>query len=216
MFSAYWAVKGGAGTSVLAAAHALAAARSHHTVLVDLDGDLGAVLGVDLDGGAAGVSDWLRAGHEVPADGLERLLVPVTHRLWLLPRGAGTLDAERASVLGRILAASPRRVVLDAGTRPGPAGVAVAGHADRSVLVTRACYLALRRVPQAPLVPSEVALVREPSRVLGADEVATAVGAPVRTTLTVDPSVARAVDAGLLAGRVPRGLRRAFRPGGGR
>jgi hypothetical protein len=34
------------------------------------------------------------------------------------------------------------------------------------------------------------------------------VGAPVRVRVPLDPAVARAVDAGLLAGRRPRALRR--------
>lgn len=214
MLTAYWAAKGGAGATVLAAAHALVAAAHRATIVVDLDGDLPATLGVEA-GGRPGVADWLRAGADVPADALDRLLVPVAEDLSLLPRGEGPLDAGRAGVLGRLLAGTPREVVVDAGTRPGCAAQAVVREADRSVLVTRPCYLALRRLSGMELAPTEVALVREGARVLGAGDVTDAVGVPVRTTVPHDPSIARAVDAGLLAARLPRGLARAAAASGG-
>ena len=214
MLTAYWAAKGGAGATVLAAAHALVASAHRATIVVDLDGDLPATLGVEA-GGRPGVADWLRAGADVPADALDRLLVPVAEDLSLLPRGEGPLDAGRAGVLGRLLAGTPREVVVDAGTRPGCAAQAVVREADRSVLVTRPCYLALRRLPGMELAPTEVALVREGARVLGAGDVTDAVGVPVRTTVPHDPSIARAVDAGLLASRLPRGLARAAAASGG-
>lgn len=207
MLTAYWAAKGGAGATVLAAAHALVAARHHRSIAVDLDGDLACALGVGVD--RPGVAEWLRAGTDVPADALDRLLVPVTAELGLLPRGDGPLDEQRAGVLGRLLASTPREVVVDAGTRPGPAAQAIVREADRSVLVTRACYLALRRLSTIALAPTEVALVREAARVLGVDDITAVVGAPVRTTVSVDPAIARAVDAGLLASRLPRALTRA-------
>jgi len=208
VLTAYWAAKGGAGATVLAAAHALVSANHRATVAADLDGDLACALGVDV-AHVPGLADWLRAGPDVPADALDRLLVPVVDDLHLLPRGTGPLEPARAAVLGRLLAASPREVVLDAGTRPGPAGRALVREADRSVLVTRACYLALRRLHSVDLAPTEVALVREAARALGPDDVSAAVGVPVRTTVGVDPGIARAVDAGLLAARLPRTLSRA-------
>jgi len=208
VLTAYWAAKGGAGATVLAAAHALVASTRGATVVVDLDGDLPAALGADATD-RPGVAEWLQAGPDVPADALDRLLVPVADDLLLLPRGTGPLDEGRAAVLARLLADSPREVVVDAGTRPDPAARAVVRQADRSVLVTRACYLAVRRLHAAGLAPTEVALVREPGRALGPTDIAAAVGVPVRTTVGVDPGIARAVDAGLLAARLPRGLARA-------
>lgn len=209
MLTAYWAAKGGAGATVLAAAHGLVASARRATIVVDLDGDLPAALGVEAGPDRPGVADWLRAGADVPADALDRLLVPVAEDLWLLPRGNGALDPGRAAVLGRLLSGTPREVVVDAGTRPDAAAQAVVREADRSVLVTRACYLALRRLHGAALAPTEVALVKEPSRALGAGDVTDVVGVPVRTTVPLDPGVARAVDAGLLASRLPRSLARA-------
>lgn len=208
MLTAYWAAKGGAGATVVAAAHAVAAAAHRPTLAVDLDGDLASALGADVSG-RPGAADWLRAGDDVPADALDRLLVPVAEDLALLPRGTGPLPPARAGVLGHLLARAPREVVVDAGTRPGPAGRALVREADRSVLVTRACYLAIRRLQGLDLAPTEVVLVREPNRALGPDDVALAAGVPVRASIPVDPAIARAVDAGLLTARLPRKLARA-------
>ena len=76
----------------------------------------------------------------------------------------------------------------------------------RSLLVTRSCYVALRRVRLAPVRPSGVVLVTEPGRVLSRDDVAAAAEAPVVAEVPLDPQVARLVDSGLLAGRLPRSL----------
>lgn len=211
MLTAFWAAKGGSGATVVAAATALAAPVGRPVLLVDLDGDLPTVLG--LGPASAGVADWLRAGDHVPADALDRLIVPVTDSASLLPRGEGPLEGERAAVLARMLATGPRHVVVDAGTRPTTAGRAVVRSADRSVLVTRACYVALRRLATIDLAASEVVLIREPSRALTTDDVAEVAGAPVRTVIGLDPAIARAVDSGLLSSRLPRVLARAVATG---
>jgi hypothetical protein len=56
-----------------------------------------------------------------------------------------------------------------------------------------------------------VVLVTEPGRALDRGDVERVVGAPVRAEVAVDPAVARAVDAGLLVSRLPRGLERSLR-----
>src|SRR5438105_1478067 len=89
---------------------------------------------------------------------------------------------------------------------------ALAASATVSLLVIRPCYLALRRALDAPLRPSGVVLVSEEGRSLGRADVEDVLGVPVRAEIRVDPAVARAVDAALLAGRLPRGLERALRP----
>lgn len=210
MLIAYWAAKGGSGATVLAAAHALRLATTTPTLLVDLDGDLPAVLGVPE--ATAGIAEWSVAGDRVPVDALDRIAVSVGPNLQLIGRGDGPLDAGRADVLAALLARSPHTVVVDGGSRPGPVASAVIRRARRSVLVTRACYLAIRRFGGLDLAPSEVALVREPQRALGADDVEAAIGAPVRTRISIDPAIARAVDSGLLASRLPRSLVRALAP----
>ena len=105
-----------------------------------------------------------------------------------------------AQALGTLGAAA----VVDCGTGAPPAGlVAAAGH---SLLVTRPCYLALRRAVATGVQPSGIVLVHEPGRALTARDVERSLGAPVVAELHYDPAVARAVDAGLLAARLPRSL----------
>ncbi len=211
MLITYWAAKGGSGTTVLAAAHALQSAARGPVLLVDLDGDVPAVLGTVAP--SAGIAEWLCAGADVPSDALDRLAVDVAPNLRLLPRGRGRLDPARAEVLAALLAGAPGTVIVDAGTRPGRVGRRIAVSSRRSILVTRACYLAVQRQLTGGLAPTEVALVREAARALRPDDIAQALGVPVRTTIPHDPGVARAVDAGLLASRLPRALARRLDPG---
>ena len=109
-------------------------------------------------------------------------------------------------MLTALLAADARPVVADCGAEPDGAALAVAAGATRSVLVTRACFLSLRRALSAPLRPSEIVLLTEPGRSLSRLDVEDCIGAPVVAEVAVDPTVARAVDAGLLATRLPRTL----------
>lgn len=83
------------------------------------------------------------------------------------------------------------------------------GPADEIVLVTRACYLALRRAMNDLRLAeaTKVVLIEEEGRSLTERDVASCTGLPVLTTPST-PTVARAVDAGLLATRVPPSLAR--------
>lgn len=230
MFISCWSAKGGSGTTVVAATLALLLARdaSEDVVLVDLAGDLPAVLGLAEPAGP-GVAEWLVAGPDVAADGWARLACPAAPGLSLVARGAVPLDApgragspgavaERAEVLAGMLAMAHHPIVIDCGVVGGPdhgpaqeVARTLAAAGTQSLLVTRACYLALRRASSAGLHPSGVVLLREPGRALLADDVAAVVGAPVVAEVGVEPEIARAVDAGLLARRLPRGLDRALR-----
>lgn len=223
-----WSTKGGSGTTVVAAALALIQGRRHDggALLVDLAGDLPAVLGRP-DPPGPGLADWLDAGRDVPADGLARLEVGLGPEVALLPRGHGPLVAPaRAEVLAAVLAGDRRFVVVDCGC----AHESAADHDVRSVLaasgasllVTRPCYLSLRRAVRrgsAPVgvpEPVGVILVSEPGRALTAADVRAALGAPVVAEVPWDPAVARGVDAGTLARRLPRSLERALQGVGGR
>jgi hypothetical protein len=218
MFAACWSVKGGSGTTVVAAALAVLLTRRSDdgVLLVDLAGDAPAALGLPEPDGP-GLAGWFAAGASVPADGLGRLEVPVSAGLDLLPRGQGPLGpVERADVLAGVLAAESRSVVIDVGVpRWGddavdPAAGVLATSATESLLVTRACYLSLRRLVAAPVRPSGVVLVTEAGRALGRHDIEQVIGVDVVAEILVDPAVARAVDAGLLAGRLPRSLERAL------
>jgi MinD-like ATPase involved in chromosome partitioning or flagellar assembly len=209
MLIACWSPKGGSGTTVVAASLALLLARRDPlgALLVDVAGDAPAALGLAEPDGP-GVAGWLAAGATVPADALARLEVPGAAGLAMLPRGRGSLREDRADVLASLLQADARPVVADCGQATDGVALALAGGATRSILVTRPCFLALRRALACPLRPSEVVLLCEPGRSLSRVDVEDCLGVPVVAEVAVDPAVARAVDAGLLAARLPRRLAR--------
>ena len=210
MLVACWSVKGGAGTTVVAASLALLLARDTvaGVVFADLAGDAPAVLGMP-EPASPGLAGWLAAGRRVPADALARIEVDAAPGLALLPRGGGDLQADRARVLAALLDRSPRPAVVDCG-RIGRLGDAAATsvieRAQHSLLVTRPCYIALRRAMQSPLRPTGVVVVNEPGRVLSSDDVHEVVRAPVVAEIQLDPKVARLVDSGMLSGRLPHSL----------
>lgn len=225
MFVSCWSAKGGSGTTVVAAA--LAVSLSHScdagVLAIDLAGDLPAVMGLPEPSGP-GVAEWLAAGDEVPPDGLSRIEVPVGPGLALVARGRAALSSPaRAEVLAGVLGAEARTVVVDCGVlgsggaepdrREESREVAhlLAAAATHSLLVTRACYLSLRRVVAGQLRPSGVVVLREPGRSLDVCDIEEVVGVDVVAEIPVDSAVARAVDAGLLAQRLPRSLSRAIR-----
>ena len=202
----FFSAKGGSGCSVVAAGAALESARSVPTLLVDLAGDQPAILGVTAEGD--GLAAWYSA-EAPPPDALSRLEVEVSPTLSLLPLGTRRAVASPSQyrLLASLLSDDRRAVVVDVGCDSIPA-VALLGAADRSVLVTRACYLALRAAGYGPNA-DEVLLVSEPGRALRKNDIAAALGLPVTLTVPWDPAIARAVDAGLMAaGRLPRQLRK--------
>lgn len=210
-----WSVKGGVGTSVVAAALAvLTAHRGEDALLVDLSGDQPALLGVDSAG--PGLGDWMAAGEDVAVDALRRLEIEVAPNLCLLTAGGtqlAQLDVDRLGVALALTNRPGRTTVVDLGVvGPDDSGSRVISTAGRSVLVTRACYLALRRAQNLPDgIDHRVVLIDEPGRALGRRDVAQALGVAAVCCISWDPAVARAVDAGTLTARVPAALRRLAR-----
>jgi hypothetical protein len=189
-------------------------------LVVDLAGDVPAVLGVADESSGSGVAEWLDGGEAVPADGLARVELPVHAGLALLSCGQTLLrpSPSRIPALAALLAADPRAVVVDGGCVGTSAPVgrtelvsALAANAEHSLLVLRPCFLALRRAVHAPIRPTGVVLVAEEGRALSAADVEDVLGVPVQVTVTVNAQVARAVDSGLLASRLPRSLERELR-----
>jgi hypothetical protein len=206
MITVCWAAKGGSGTTVVAAAMAIAAAAP--TLLIDLAGDVPAVLGIPEPDGP-GVFEWLAS--DAPPARLNALEVRVDRHADVLPRGrAAQVPPTRWGELATWLRAERRSIVVDAGSvgEPPPAIVRAADHA---LLVTRPCYLALRAAVRQPTRPTGVVLVEEPGRALRAPDIEASLGVPVVATVLLDPAIARAVDAGLLLARLPAGFRHALR-----
>jgi pilus assembly protein CpaE len=215
MLFALWSPKGGSGTSVLAAACAAALARRGGCRLADLGGDLPAILGLAADPDT-GIAEWLATGPEAPADALDRLAVEVAPGLLLIPPGTPRLlappaAAEAGAALGAALQRAELPCVVDAGRADGPAARMTVEVADVSVVVLRGCYLGLRRAVNAPLTAraAGIAFVDEPGRSLGAAEIRDVLERPVLTRVPVRPTIARAVDAGVVAVRPPEPLLRA-------
>ena len=82
--------------------------------------------------------------------------------------------------------------------------------ADVAVVVLRGCYLALRRAVHGPVLASTTAavLLEEAGRTLSARDVAQVFDLPVLARVPVKSIIARAVDAGVLATRLPESLAR--------
>ncbi len=216
-----WAVKGGSGVTVTATAFAaMLARRRGPTVLVDLGGDVPAALGM-AEPSAPGVGEWLAAADASP-EALARLQVVAARDLWLLPQGdvaapLGTASADRAAALVDALGGFGRQVVVDAGPLGAGATAGVAPEvlgalttSGTSVLVTRACYLSLRRALRCTLSVDSAVLVAEAGRSLDRHDVHQVLGVPVVAVVEADPALARAVDAGLLGRRPHRSMERAL------
>lgn len=200
-----WSVKGGVGTSTVAAGLALALGARGRCLLVDLGADQPALFGLD-PGPVPGATEWMAAAEDLPADALARLELPLADGVALLPRGGATVTEEGWERLAAALEHRPEAVVVDAGT----AGAAVAPAADRSLLVVRACPLDLAAVAAEPTIPTGVVVVRPRARTTSCADLADAAGAPVLAELDLDPAVGRAVDAGLALRPLPRSYLRAL------
>ena len=206
MLVACWSSKGGAGTTVVAAALAvLLARRAAARRARRRPGRRRACRARAARPDGPGIAEWLAAGADVPADALGRLERPAGDGLAVLPRGRGDLAPDRGRGARRAARhATPRPVVADCGTDPSGVALTVAAGATRSILVTRPCFLSLRRAWRCRCDPRRWCSSSEPGRALTRADVEDCVGAPVVAEVAVDPQVARAVDAGLLATRLPR------------
>ncbi len=224
MVTLCWAAKGGSGTTVVTATLALESGRP--ALLVDLAGEIPAVLGMSPTD-RPGVANWFDAdgGTNQIAD----LLVEIDDTTTLLPHRQDVEAAPHRSNRGRTAGAGPsdRRwqelcgwfdewevahggdVWIDGGTGPPPPALADA--VEHRWLVTRACYLSLRRAAASPVCPTGILLVDEVGRALRPRDIERSVGAPIVGRLPIDPKVARAVDAGLLISRPPHTIRRSLR-----
>ncbi len=219
-----WSVKGGSGTTVVATALALLAAQSvrretndpkrcdnDEVLLIDLGGDVPAVLGRAV-AGTTGVLDWLHAADSLGHDALERLIVPISDRLSLLPSGDGSHHDVPAQRWLELASYVRRRstVVVDLGVlQPDDGGFTLVAEAERSVFVTRNCYVGLRRAMHMQCRTDLIVLIHDSERSLNRFDLEAALGRPVDVQLALDPAIARAVDSGLFGSRLPRSLTRA-------
>lgn len=208
MLIALWSAKGGVGVTVttLLTAGRLRGADDDPVLIVDLDGDVPAAAGVDVP--SMGIADWSRLGVDARPDALDRLIQPLGPGLDVLPRGEGPMEAERLPLLAQLLRSRDRPVLVDLGRIDADdPRTRLLDIADRSVLVTRCCYLALRAAVAAAQPTDALVAITEAGRALRSDDLQRALGVATVVEIPIDPQLARLVDAGLL-------LRRG-RPGGG-
>ena len=174
---AYFAAKGGQGTTVIAASVALTHAKTgRRTLLID----------------AAEHHDTYAAlGFPEPIE--PNAVTEVVPNLDLVAIDPDAC-AEEFDTTGYEVA------VIDFGQKRPTVGTAT--------IVTRACYLALRRALAVTPAPDNAIVIAEPGRALDDADVAAVLGLPIVATIRTDPSVARTVDAGLLASRLPQVIER--------
>ena len=198
-----WSVKGGSGTTVVASTLALmrAAESQRGALLVDLAGDVPAVLGLAEPSGP-GISDWFAHCDLGSRMTLQSIAIQATANLQIIARGSKQLDLDENFIdLCAALKTFDLPIIVDAGCGlPSPDLLA---HASSSLLVTRPCYLSLRRAAQLSVSPTGIVLINEAGRALGKHDVEAVIGAPVIAEIIFDAAIARAVDAGLLASRIP-------------
>lgn len=122
---------------------------------------------------------------------------PVTDRLSVWPRSCSPeMSAEH---------------VVWSGPAPADGSASSCELEAPAVLVTRACYLALRRLVKrddySPAALRGFVLVDEPGRSLGARDVASVLGLEHLATVPFRASTSRAIDAGVFVTRMPAGYR---------
>lgn len=201
----FWSATGGTGCTTVAVTASILAARRRPTLLVDLGGDAPTMLGAEV--AAVGLAQWFEAPCP-PPDSLARLEVSIHQNLSVLPLGTPPLavpEGDRVALLGALLMADERQVVIDVGRGGGWCEPLVTA-GERSMLVARLCYLAVAQAATTRR-PHGIVLIREPGRLLRAVDFEGAFDAPVEASIRWDPAVAAAVDVGSLARRLPRALR---------
>jgi hypothetical protein len=192
--------KGGNCTTVTASALALLSAiNGRHTLLIDLCGDVPATLGM-AEPTRPGINDWLAEHNSSDAPSMVLLGEPVIDGLVVVHRGSKFVEGQpRWHQLADAIASLPHNVIIDAGT--GFIPVEIAQRVTAVTMVTKPCYLSLRRATTMPR-PHNVVVVREEGRALTVSDVGNVLNVPVIAEVPHSAAIARAVDAGLLPARV--------------
>ena len=212
----YWSIKGGVGTSVSAAAVAIRLAdEERDVVLVDLEGDQPALLGMmSSEADIHGLGDWLRG--ETESDDIVALCEQVKPGMvqdgsvWsdcrkLLRRGADIADNTDPQKIVDALSclAQSHDVIVDGGLDRLCVRSLITGPHHTAVCVLQPCYLALSRAPTVIGPYDEILLVVPPGRALRKSDIMAALGANNVERIPWDPRVGRAVDAGTIVSMLP-------------
>ena len=205
MFTILSSPKGGTGTSVVAASLAIVSSSSSPTLLVDLAGDQAAILGLPQP--PIGLSDWANGMTYREFDEI----VSLCHdNLYLAPTGTFDFETLNANAWDKLLRAlslkhsEGHNIIVDLGRADIP--LALRKIVDTCYLVTRPCYLALRRAVDLETAFSGVIVVNEPDRVLTSRDVESVLKLKCVAEIPYTSEISRRVDSGLLKSRLPMAL----------
>ncbi|MFN3256221.1 MAG: hypothetical protein ACE37B_11030 [Ilumatobacter sp.] len=191
-----YSMKGGSGTTVTAALTALWLPGD--SLIVDLDGDMTDVLGIRPP--AWTLDDYLI---DPSIGNLDDLVIEVAPSARLLPSARSawpsTADERQRRALHDWLDRQRGTIIIDAGT--GVPDPDLVERAERTLVVTRSCYLSLIRGARSGFTPDGVIVIKDHQRALGPSDIERSLNAPIVATVDVDPEIARMVDAGLLVAR---------------
>jgi cellulose biosynthesis protein BcsQ len=205
MFTILSSPKGGTGTSVVAASLAIVSSSSSPTLLVDLSGDQAAILGLPQP--PIGLSDWANG---MTYREFDEIISLCHDNLYLAPTGTFDFETLNANAWDKLLRALSLKhsegcnIIVDLGRADIP--LALRKIVDTCYLVTRPCYLALRRAVDLETAFSGVIVVNEPDRVLTSRDVESVLKLKCVAEIPYTSEISRRVDSGLLKSRLPVAL----------
>ena len=205
MFTILSSPKGGTGTSVVAASLAIVSSSSSPTLLVDLAGDQAAILGLPQP--PIGLSDWANG---MTYREFDEIISLCHDNLYLAPTGTFDFETLNANAWDKLLRAlslkhsEGHNIIVDLGRADIP--LALRKIVDTCYLVTRPCYLALRRAVDLETAFSGVIVVNEPDRVLTSRDVESVLKLKCVAEIPYTSEISRRVDSGLLKSRLPMAL----------
>ena len=205
MFTILSSPKGGTGTSVVAASLAIVSSSSSPTLLVDLAGDQAAILGLPQP--PIGLSDWANG---MTYREFDEIISLCHDSLYLAPTGTFDFETLNANAWDKLLRALSLKhsegynIIVDLGRADIP--LALRKIVDTCYLVTRPCYLALRRAVDLETAFSGVIVVNEPDRVLTSRDVESVLKLKCVAEIPYTSEISRRVDSGLLKSRLPMAL----------
>ena len=205
MFTILSSPKGGTGTSVVAASLAIVSSSSSPTLLVDLSGDQAAILGLPQP--PIGLSDWANG---MTYRDFDEIISLCHDNLYLAPTGTFDFETLNANAWDKLLRALSLKhsegcnIIVDLGRADIP--LALRKIVDTCYLVTRPCYLALRRAVDLETAFSGVIVVNEPDRVLTSRDVESVLKLKCVAEIPYTSEISRRVDSGLLKSRLPMAL----------
>ena len=205
MFTILSSPKGGTGTSVVAASLAIVSSSSTPTLLVDLAGDQAAILGLPQP--PIGLSDWANG---MTYREFDEIISLCHDNLYLAPTGTFDFETLNANAWDKLLRALSLKhsegynIIVDLGQADIP--LALRKIVDTCYLVTRPCYLALRRAVDLETAFSGVIVVNEPDRVLTSRDVESVLKLKCVAEIPYTSEISRRVDSGLLKSRLPMAL----------